>query len=78
MVINTKFNFDDNVFIIHNDQIIKRSVVGVSTQNQNIYYNIRISKALSMLDKDIIVLKDESSCFSTIEEMCKFYEDENR
>lgn len=77
MVITTKYNIGDKVFIIHNNEIIKVPITHVETYNSNIItYTLLLSKALSMMDKDRIEKRSEINCFQSIEELVLYYKKE--
>jgi hypothetical protein len=74
MRIETKFDVGENAVIIDNNIIITIPVYNISYINKTIRYEFMTSKALSMMDKDIIIHRDEKECFKSINELTQYYE----
>lgn len=74
MKIETKFNVGENAVIINDNRIAIFPVHGITYTNRTIHYEFIVSKALSMMDKDKIIYRDEEDCFKSIDELVKYYE----
>lgn len=74
MKIETKFDVGENAVIINNNRIITIPVHSISYTNKTIHYEFITSKALSMMDRDEIIYRDEEDCFKSINELTKYYE----
>ena len=73
MVINTKFNKGEKAVIIDNDVIKTLEIIEILYDNYGVKYNLLKSKALSMMDKDIVTTRREDDCFKSIQELADFY-----
>ena len=74
MIINTKFDKGEKAVIIDNDGIKTLEIIEILYDNYGVKYNLRKSKALTMMDKDIITMRREDDCFKSIQELADFYE----
>ena len=73
MIIETKFNKGQNAFIIENDGIISLPVHRIEFKDETISYTFLKSKALTMIDRDSFIYRDEKDCFKSIDELSFFY-----
>lgn len=73
MTIETKFNQGENVFFIENNDIVSFPVDGIEYKNGTITYSFIKSKALTLMDRDNVVYKDEKNCYKSIDELSNFY-----
>lgn len=73
MIINTKFDKGEKAVIIDNDGIKTLEIIEILHDNYGVKYNLLKSKALSMMDKDIITSRREDDCFKSIQELADFY-----
>lgn len=75
MIIKTKFNLDDDVWIIHKDKVINVNVneiiISIKNSTQNVIYYLRNGKD-EILENHYIVKKyNENDMFATKEELFK-------
>jgi len=73
MIINTKFDKGEKAVIIDNDAIKTLEIIEILYDNYGVKYNLLKSKALTMMDKDIITTRREDDCFKSIQELADFY-----
>jgi hypothetical protein len=77
MTIQTKYNMGDSLFFIRNNEILKRKIrlinVSIGEFNTSIEYEFLVEEKITMLDKDTICVRDEVSCFKTIEELTEYF-----
>lgn len=73
MTIETKFNKGETAFIIENNDIVSFPVDGIEYKNGTITYSFIKRKALTLMDKDIVVYRDEKNCYKSIDELSNFY-----
>ena len=73
MVINTKFDKGEKAVIIDNDGIKTLEIIEVLYDKYGVKYNLLKSKALTMMDKDIITMRREEECFKSIQELADFH-----
>lgn len=74
MIIETRFDVDEKTVIIDNDKIITLPVAYIEYTNKSVRYFFCTSKALTSMDKDRYVCKDENECFKSIKELGEYYE----
>ncbi len=74
MIIETEFNKGQKVFFIENDDIISLPVNSIEYKNDTVTYSFVKSKALTSMDKDTIIYRDEDKCFASLELMFEHYE----
>ncbi|MFW6243272.1 MAG: hypothetical protein ACOC2W_03845 [bacterium] len=72
MVIETKFNKGDHVFVIKDDKVINIPVNGVRYVYGRIYYDF-IIKGNTSLDNDKTFDKEEHLCFESIDALAKYW-----
>ena len=73
MIINTKFDKGEKAVIIDNDGVKTLEIIEILYDNYGVKYNLLKSKALTMMDKDIITTRREDDCFKSIQELADFY-----
>lgn len=73
MKIETKFDKGETAFIIENDEIVSFPVNGILYEHGTISYSFIKSKALTLMDKDSIIYRDEKKCFKSIDELTNYY-----
>ena len=73
MTIETRFNKGEYAFIIENNKIIFLPVEEIEYSNKTIIYSFITSRAITSLDKDKIVHRDEADCYKSIDELANQY-----
>ena len=71
MEIKTRFDLDDTVLIIHDNQIVRCKVNNISYYNGTVTYELLIHKSLTMMDRDITTLREEANVAKEFEELRK-------
>ena len=71
MTIETKYNKNDKVMIIENNKIISVTVYVIMYNNGRVQYDLLIKKALTLMDKDYSVIRDEEDVYANVEEIAK-------
>lgn len=74
MVINTKFDKGDFVFVLVDSEIFCLKITGISYESGKVSYSLLKKEAATALDKNEYVEKDESNCFESTVELVKFFE----
>ena len=76
MVITTKFDVNQYVFVIESNEIKNMQIASIICENKQVSYTLLKQKAFSMMDKDVFIVKDEKNCFSSIKQLADFYKKE--
>ena len=74
MVIKTKYNKGDVVVVLHGSKLYLGVIEAINFSNNHIKYLVLLEKATTSLDKDKIKLFYEEECFSSWEELKKYWE----
>lgn len=73
MTITTKFDKGEKAFIIDENRIVCLPVVSISYNSGTVSYSFRAREALTSLDSDKVIHRDEPHCFKSIDELADFY-----
>lgn len=74
MIIETRFEIGEKVVLIDCNIIISLPVKSIEYVNRIIRYSFCTSKAVTNIDSDKIIHRDESECFKSIKELAEYYE----
>ena len=77
MIIETKFDKGDVVFVIEDDDIISLPVMKVSYEDGVVLYSFLKRKSTTLMDRDIIIHRAQKNCFKSIDELATFYKNKN-
>lgn len=73
MTIKTKFNAGDSVITINNNRVVRLKVIKVITENTNVSYQLLVSKATQLIDKDITIHREEYEVFKSITALASYF-----
>ena len=73
MTITTKFDKGEKAFIIDEDKIVCLPVVSISYNSGTVSYSFKAREALTLLDSDKVIHRDEPHCFNSIDELANYY-----
>lgn len=73
MKIETRFEIDEEVILIDSNKIVILSVKDIQYTNKTVKYSFLVSSAVSLLDKDKIIYRDEDECFKSAAELIEYY-----
>lgn len=73
MTIQTKYNYNDIIYFIHNNRIVRYPVKQTMYLNGIISYSVLVSESQTLMDRDKYITIDEVNAFSSIDELCNFY-----
>jgi topoisomerase-4 subunit A len=71
MTIETKFDKGEMAFFIDDESIVSFPVSGIYYDNGIISYSFTTLRALTNLDKDKVVRRNESKCFKSVNELAE-------
>ena len=73
MTITTKFDKGEKAFIIDEDKIVCLPVVSISYNSGTVSYSFKAREALTLLNSDKVIHRDEPHCFKSIDELANYY-----
>lgn len=73
MKIETKFDVNDDVFIIYGQSIASVVVHGITLEKGIIRYAFYPGNSLLIDGSSRVFYRSESECFSSIDELCEYY-----
>ena len=74
MTINTKYSIGDQVYFIHRDAIIRKTIAGLTVIENNIGYMFIDFESLGLNPNNYIKIK-EDQCFLSIEDLGNYYKE---
>lgn len=74
MIIETKFNKGDKVYVIHNDEIRYMPIRSITATSWGaIVYELIEAKAATSLDSDRLITRSEELCFPALQGIVDYY-----